>query len=98
MNFGKPNLQPLGPMFQHLFNILMSMFYHLISKSWAKQQAKNAQSWPLEMSSMCCAKCMAHCLCIKHVLVIRRGRIFLSTQLYFSTETKQKKSKNGYYP
>jgi len=45
------------------------------------------------MSSMCCAKCakcMAHCLCIKHVLVIRRGRIFLSTQLYFSTETKKK--------
>jgi len=38
--FWKANLQPLGPIFQHLFNILMSMFYHFISKSWAEQQAK----------------------------------------------------------
>jgi hypothetical protein len=95
MNFGKPNLQPLGPMFQHLFNILMSMFYHLISKSWAKQQAKNAQSWPLEMSSMCCAKCakcMAHCFVYKACLGDKKRKNFLihSTLLFHGNKTKKK--------
>ncbi len=95
--FWKANLQPLEPMFPHLFNILMSMFYHLLVNLGPNNKPKNAQKLASrnEFHVLCKMYCLI-VLCIKACLGDKKRKNFLiHSTLLFHGKTKTKKVRMG---